>query len=171
MAGNSAAITGLWEGHCLRRRVGNSTARDVAGDAADITLSGVSATTEADGVTVEDGTVTITAAGVYRLTGSLTGGVVVAAGEDDQVVLILDGATITNDAGPAISVTSADAAAIKTAKMAISRAVPVVGGILADAADSVLAGAGAVKNTVGAAGLLAVLAVCLLPLMRLGSGE
>ena len=36
MAGNSAAITGLWEGHCLRRRVGNSTARDVAGDAADI---------------------------------------------------------------------------------------------------------------------------------------
>lgn len=45
---------------------------------------------------------------------------------------------------------------------------PVVGSILADAADSVLAGAGAVKNTVGAAGLLAVLAVCLLPLVRLG---
>ena len=40
---------------------------------------------------------------------------------------------------------------------------------LADAADAVLAGAGAVRNTVGVAGLLAVLAVCLLPLVRLGT--
>lgn len=45
---------------------------------------------------------------------------------------------------------------------------PLVYFYVADAADSVLAGAGAVKNTVGAAGLLAVLAVCLLPLVRLG---
>ena len=44
-----------------------------------------------------------------------------------------------------------------------------VGSILADAADTVLAGAGAVRNTVGVAGLLAVLAVCLLPLVRLGA--
>lgn len=45
---------------------------------------------------------------------------------------------------------------------------PLVYFYVAAAADSVLAGAGAVKNTVGAAGLLAVLAVCLLPLVRLG---
>ncbi len=62
---------------------------------------------------------------------------------------------------------SVDAAAVKTAKMAISRAIPVVGGILADASESVLAGAGALKGTVGAAGLVVVLAICLTPFLRL----
>ena len=62
---------------------------------------------------------------------------------------------------------SVDAAAVKTAKMAISRAIPVVGGILADASVSVLAGAGALKGTVGAAGLVVVLAICATPFLRL----
>ena len=62
---------------------------------------------------------------------------------------------------------SVDAAAIKAAKLAISRAIPVVGGILADASESVLAGAGALRGTVGAAGLLVVLAICLTPFLRL----
>lgn len=62
---------------------------------------------------------------------------------------------------------SVDAAAVKAAKMAITRAIPVVGGILADASESVLAGAGALKGTVGAAGLLVVLAICLTPFLRL----
>ena len=62
---------------------------------------------------------------------------------------------------------SVDAAAIKAAKLAISRAIPVVGGILADASGSVLAGAGALRGTVGAAGLLVVLAICLTPFLRL----
>ena len=59
---------------------------------------------------------------------------------------------------------SADAAAIKTAKMAISRAVPVVGGILADAAETVLVGAGVLRGTVGIVG---VLAICLIPFLQL----
>lgn len=62
---------------------------------------------------------------------------------------------------------SVDAAAVKAAKLAISRAIPVVGGILADASESVLAGAGALRGTVGLAGLLVVLAVCLTPFLRL----
>lgn len=62
---------------------------------------------------------------------------------------------------------SADAAAVKTAKMAISRAVPVVGGILSDAAETVLAGAGALKGTVGVLGLAVVLAICLVPFLQL----
>ena len=53
------------------------------------------------------------------------------------------------------------------ARMAISRAIPVVGGILADASESVLAGAGALRGAVGAAGMLAVLAICLTPFLRL----
>ena len=62
---------------------------------------------------------------------------------------------------------SADAAAVKAAKMAISRAVPVVGGILSDAAETVLAGAGVLRGTVGLAGTLAVLAICFTPFLQL----
>lgn len=63
---------------------------------------------------------------------------------------------------------TADAQAVKLAKSAVSAAVPVVGGILADAADSVLAGAGLLRGMVGTAGTLAVLGMCLLPFLRLG---
>lgn len=52
--------------------------------------------------------VTVTEAGVYRLSGSYTGGVVVDAGDDALVVLVLDDAEISNDDGAAIQVTSAD---------------------------------------------------------------
>ena len=62
---------------------------------------------------------------------------------------------------------SVDAAAVKAAKLAISRAIPVVGSVLADASESVLAGAGALRGTVGLVGLLVVLAVCLTPFLRL----
>ena len=62
----------------------------------------------------------------------------------------------------------ADAAAIKAAKRAMGRRIPVVGGILADAAESVRAGAGILKGSVGAAGLLVVLSICITPFLRLG---
>ena len=61
-----------------------------------------------------------------------------------------------------------DAAAVKAAKLAISRAIPVVGGVLADASESVLAGAGVLRGTVGAVGLVVVLTICLTPFLRLG---
>jgi len=61
-----------------------------------------------------------------------------------------------------------DAAALKVAKMAISTAVPVVGGIISNAAETILVGAGMVKNTVGVFGMLAVLAICVVPFLRLG---
>ena len=60
-----------------------------------------------------------------------------------------------------------DAAAVKAAKLAIGRAIPVVGGILADASETVLAGAGILKGTVGVAGMLVVLAICLGPFFQL----
>lgn len=60
-----------------------------------------------------------------------------------------------------------DASAVKAARLAISRAVPVVGGILADASETVLSGAAALRGTVGAAGMLVVLAICLIPFLRL----
>ena len=63
---------------------------------------------------------------------------------------------------------SVDASAVKAAKLAISRAIPVVGGVLADASETVLAGAGVLKGTVGVAGMLVVLAICLAPFLQLG---
>lgn len=63
---------------------------------------------------------------------------------------------------------AADAQAVKLAKSAVSAAVPVVGGILSEAAESVLSGAGLLRGMVGTAGTLALLGVCLLPFLRLG---
>lgn len=61
-----------------------------------------------------------------------------------------------------------DAVALKAAKFAVSGMVPVVGGILSDAAETVLAGAGLLKNSVGVVGMLAVLAICVAPFLQLG---
>ena len=62
---------------------------------------------------------------------------------------------------------TADAAAVKAARFAISGAIPVVGGILSDAAETVLASAGVLRGTVGVFGMVTVLGICLTPLLRL----
>lgn len=61
-----------------------------------------------------------------------------------------------------------DAAALKATKLTISGMVPVVGGILSDASEAVLVGAGVVKNTAGIYGMLAVLAVFTGPFLKIG---
>ena len=63
---------------------------------------------------------------------------------------------------------SADAAAVKAARAAISTALPVVGRALSDASASLVAGVGMVRNAIGVFGMLAVLASVALPLLRLG---
>lgn len=63
---------------------------------------------------------------------------------------------------------SADAATLKATKLTISGMVPVVGGILADASESVLVGAGLMKNAAGVYGLLAILSVCVGPFLKIG---
>lgn len=62
-----------------------------------------------------------------------------------------------------------DAAALKAAKMTISGVVPVVGGILSDASEAVLVGAGTVKNAVGMYGLFAILAIWIGPFLKIGT--
>lgn len=64
---------------------------------------------------------------------------------------------------------NADAVTQKAAKTVLSGMVPVVGGILSDAAETVVAGAGILKGTVGVVGLLVVLAICLAPFLQLGA--
>ena len=63
---------------------------------------------------------------------------------------------------------SADAVTVKAAKFTMSSLVPVVGGILSDAAETVLAGAGVLKNTVGVFGMLVVLCMCVVLFLQLG---
>lgn len=62
---------------------------------------------------------------------------------------------------------SADALSAQLVRSTIATAVPVVGGIISDATGTVLAGAGVLKNGVGIFGMLSVLAICLLPFLRL----
>lgn len=62
-------------------------------------------------VTVDGDTVTIKAAGTYRLSGSLADGkVVIAAGEEDVVRVILDGVTLASSTGSPFVVQSANEA-------------------------------------------------------------
>ena len=63
---------------------------------------------------------------------------------------------------------AADGAAVRVTKAAISGVVPVVGGIIAEASETVLVGAGMLKNTVGLIGMLAILAACAYPFLQLG---
>lgn len=63
---------------------------------------------------------------------------------------------------------AADGAAVKVAKAAISGAVPVVGSILSEASETVMAGAGVLRNTIGVFGTLAVIASVAYPFLQLG---
>lgn len=63
---------------------------------------------------------------------------------------------------------TADQAAVKAAKLTISGAVPVVGGILSDASEAVLVSAGLVKSSVGVYALVALVAITIGPFLRIG---
>ena len=62
---------------------------------------------------------------------------------------------------------SADRLAVKVGKTVISGAVPVVGGILSDATEAVAAAALTLRGTLGVLGVFSVLALCLVPLLRM----
>ena len=78
-------------------------------DAANITLVQSTSLTDSDDVTISGSTITITAAGTYVLSGTLTDGHVVVNSTGDGVVrLVLDGVDITSSTTAAIAVTAAD---------------------------------------------------------------
>jgi stage III sporulation protein AE len=64
---------------------------------------------------------------------------------------------------------ASDAVAVRAAKVTISTVLPVIGGILADAADTVLSGAALLRNAIGVFGMLAVAATCAVPFLKLGA--
>ena len=61
-----------------------------------------------------------------------------------------------------------DAATLKATKLTISGMIPIVGGILSDASETILVSAGVVKNAAGIYGILAILALCLEPCLKIG---
>lgn len=63
---------------------------------------------------------------------------------------------------------SADASMIKATKLAISGSVPVIGGILSDASESILISAGIMKNSAGIYGVLAIVATWIGPFLEVG---
>lgn len=63
---------------------------------------------------------------------------------------------------------SADSAAVKAAKLAISSTVPVVGSMVADASETLLVGASVLRSGAGIFGCLGVLAISILPFFETG---
>ena len=61
---------------------------------------------------------------------------------------------------------SVDKAGLRVMQLAVG-GVPIVGGIMADAAETVLSGAAVIKNTVGVFGMLVVLSACVVPFCAL----
>lgn len=82
--------------------------QDLSWDTSSETAIDLSNLTATDGVTVEDGTLTITKAGTYKLSGEYQGQIKVETADSDAVRLVLDNANITNSSGAALNVVDAD---------------------------------------------------------------
>lgn len=80
-----------------------------AASATHIQLAGTEALITGEGAYVEGDALVITRRGTYVLTGAWENGmIVIAAGDNDKVQLVLAGVSITNQRGPAIHAKSAD---------------------------------------------------------------
>jgi hypothetical protein len=78
-----------------------------------VTLTGSGATSTATGVSISGSTVTLTAAGTYRFTGSLTNGQIVVNSPGTGIVrIILNGVTIANSTSSAVNIQAADEAMV-----------------------------------------------------------
>lgn len=82
--------------------------QDLSWDTSSETAIDLSNPTATDGVTVEDGTLTITKAGTYKLSGEYQGQIKVETADSDSVRLVFDNANITNSSGAALNVVNAD---------------------------------------------------------------
>ena len=120
-AGAAAAATAATE-YTAASKSEMFTDRDLSGGydeskAESITLSGTSAETSAkSGVSIDGNTVTITAEGVYIVSGTLTDGqIIVDATEEAKVQIVLKGASITSSDSAALYIKSADKVFVTTA--------------------------------------------------------
>lgn len=61
-----------------------------------------------------------------------------------------------------------DALGARTVKFAVGSLVPVVGGFLSDTLETVISGTQLMKNAVGVSGIVAVSAICAIPVLKIG---
>ncbi len=61
-----------------------------------------------------------------------------------------------------------DVLGVKTVKFAVGSLIPVVGGFLAETLETVVSGAGLMKNTIGVAGLVVMCTICFIPIVKIG---
>lgn len=81
-----------------------------------ITLNGTTVAADSTtGITVDGSTLTVTEAGTYTLSGTWEGQVVVDAGDEAQITLVLSGVGIANEAGPAVWLKSANGVRLELA--------------------------------------------------------
>ncbi|MDO5749847.1 MAG: carbohydrate-binding domain-containing protein [Rothia sp. (in: high G+C Gram-positive bacteria)] len=91
------------------------SAKDSQVDASNATAVNLSSPSATTGVSVENGVITINAAGTYKLSGEYSGQIKVEVTKNDKVTLILDNATISNSSGAAINIVQADEVVLYTA--------------------------------------------------------
>lgn len=102
-----ALAFGIVSGCASAQAVSESAA--FSGDEIPILLSDAGSSCEDESVLIEGSTVTITAAGSYVLSGSLSDGqLLIDAGKDAKVKVILNGVTLIKNGGPAVYAVSAD---------------------------------------------------------------
>ena len=77
-------------------------------NAVTITGQGDTCQISSKGAKLDGSTLTITDEGVYILSGTFNGQILITAGDKDKVQLVLSSATITSPAGPAILAEIAD---------------------------------------------------------------
>ncbi|MFC8666589.1 carbohydrate-binding domain-containing protein [Streptomyces sp. NPDC057199] len=118
-SGSGAAVDGGQDAAAVladnkKSHAEDSDAEWAESDAVTVRLDGDSASVDGDGdgVTVKESTVTITAGGTYRVSGTLSDGQIVVNAPDQDVKLVLDGAEISHSSGAAIDVTEADEAVV-----------------------------------------------------------
>lgn len=63
--------------------------------------------------------------------------------------------------------TKIDGLTIRTAKFAVDKFIPIVGGFLSDAVDAVVGGSAILKNGLGFIGLFVLLFICILPVIKI----
>ena len=111
-------------------------------------------------IAVTAATAALGSKGIAAIAGFMKKGV---KGVMTAILLVFTGyLTLSGAAG------AADATALKATRMAISSMVPVVGGILSDATETVLTGASAIRSGIGIFGTLVILGFCVVPFLYLG---
>lgn len=66
-----------------------------------------------------------------------------------------------------IAAATVDGVTIRTAKFAVDKFIPIVGGFLSDAMDMVIGSSLLLKNAIGAIGLFSVFLICLVPMIKI----